>query len=859
MTHMRRGIAKSSLTLLTGLLAAASAALPAQVLITEVIPTVSTTSTAGDTVELYNAGGAPVSLTNWILTDADPGSVEGPGNFANEGSFAPPGLALPDLQPGEFAVVVVTLNTGTATFLPTNYGYLITAPLQASGGAWDGDFEQLMLLNAAEVLQDSVVWGVTDAAVSSDARDDLGELTLPTSAWFALNATNAWAGADVIMDQAAYNAADIDATGATAVSGFGAASIQRLSTGTTWSQGAPDSAANFTVTPRHRATLGNFTSDVATLAGLRPIRQTGNLTDRLIALKSSSSPDRRIDTTEDTNRYVEPGPAEMATFRAAIAQMDAGQYEAAFATAQPLGFEVVEYRDTQTGATIHLLIEREVPGQPGYAGGGIYVFDNNPEARQNLILEAPHPIQDGKTLDEAALAIPQLRPRLAMIAGTNRRNHTTLTPCTNAVVDDYRISDVAHVTTAYFHGAHLELYNAVPDTLTVQLHGFCKSCHGSAFHVIASNGVGQYRSTLTPTWLLATNINAMAHMLPNPAGVSNAAVYDYDVEFLGATNTAQGRINNGVALGNECSDDAVAAFETFLHIEQSEAVRDDPQHVIDALNHILDQRDGIVPMPTTATFFSIGGEDGRILEEAQVAGAGGVIDTTGTLRVGDDSANRAYRSVLSFDTSALPNDSVVTSAQLAMTRTGLTGDLPWDSLGDLTVDIAVGFLGASTNIEPSDWQASVAEIGVANVPPLAADLDRASAPLSASGRSAINRDGRTQLKLRFTTQDNNDGGSDYVSLASGENSTGVYRPELQLSFALPTPTPTPSPTPSIQNGDANGDGTRDLADVTEIYNLAAGLIAGPPMGDADVDNDSDVDFADGDALVEFLVNGAPIP
>lgn len=64
--------------------------------------------------------------------------------------------------------------------------------------------------------------------------------------------------------------------------------------------------------------------------------------------------------------------------------------------------------------------------------------------------------------------------------------------------------------------------------------------------------------------------------------------------------------------------------------------------------------------------------------------------------------------------------------------------------------------------------------------------------------------------------------------------------------------------PSVANGDANGDGNIDVADVTGIFNFAAG-ITGPPMGDGDVDNDTDVDATDANLLVDFLVNGTPLP
>lgn len=61
------------------------------------------------------------------------------------------------------------------------------------------------------------------------------------------------------------------------------------------------------------------------------------------------------------------------------------------------------------------------------------------------------------------------------------------------------------------------------------------------------------------------------------------------------------------------------------------------------------------------------------------------------------------------------------------------------------------------------------------------------------------------------------------------------------------------------DGDANNDGVIDVADVTLIYNVLGGVIAGPVPGDGDVDEDTDVDAADAAAITAFLVNGTPIP
>lgn len=62
----------------------------------------------------------------------------------------------------------------------------------------------------------------------------------------------------------------------------------------------------------------------------------------------------------------------------------------------------------------------------------------------------------------------------------------------------------------------------------------------------------------------------------------------------------------------------------------------------------------------------------------------------------------------------------------------------------------------------------------------------------------------------------------------------------------------------IQNGDANADGRRDVADVTAIHNFVEGLV-GSLAGDGDVDNVNGVEAADAALLADHLVNGTPLP
>lgn len=89
----------------------------AAILITEVIPNVTTSTTRGDIVELYNTGPGPVNLTDWVLTDLDDDPA---GGVPADPSFAPALIAIDDLQAGEFAVIEFVDVAGTTSWGSTN-------------------------------------------------------------------------------------------------------------------------------------------------------------------------------------------------------------------------------------------------------------------------------------------------------------------------------------------------------------------------------------------------------------------------------------------------------------------------------------------------------------------------------------------------------------------------------------------------------------------------------------------------------------------------------------------------------------------------------------------------------------------
>ena len=176
-------------------------------------------------------------------------------------------------------------------------------------------------------------------------------------------------------------------------------------------------------------------------------------------------------------------------------------------------------------------------------------------------------------------------------------------------------------------------------------------------------------------------------------------------------------------------------------------------------------------------------EDGWILESTETSGAGGTMDSTATtFRLGDEVANKQYRSILSFNTTLIPDTAVLQSVVLKIKQNGVAvGTDPFTILGSVWADIRTGTFGAGA-LELADFNsaATVNAAGAFNSTPVSSVY---SLTMNAAARNAINKLGRTQIRLRFGVDDNNDGAADYMKFLSGDFTSG--QPELVITYTLP--------------------------------------------------------------------------
>jgi Dipeptidyl aminopeptidases/acylaminoacyl-peptidases len=193
---------------------------------------------------------------------------------------------------------------------------------------------------------------------------------------------------------------------------------------------------------------------------------------------------------------------------------------------------------------------------------------------------------------------------------------------------------------------------------------------------------------------------------------------------------------------------------------------------------------GVLGSGTTLLSVAADPGDGWVLESTETSGTGGSNSTTGGLQLGDDASDRQYRTILSFDTSSVPDGATIVSATLQLRRSTLTGnDNPFTTHGECRVDIRTGYFGASSAVGNDDFNAAATATNVVSGGMSAAAGGALSTgTLTTSGLNAINKTGLTQFRLYFSVDDNDDMSADYVNFYSANNSTPANKPTLIVEY-----------------------------------------------------------------------------
>ncbi len=258
---------------------------------------------------------------------------------------------------------------------------------------------------------------------------------------------------------------------------------------------------------------------------------------------------------ETSGGFVVPTPEEQEAFRAAALALRAGDIataERALAIFQGV-FEVLDFTDGPGGP--RYLAIAEIPGgTTGLLprGWGFFFFAQSP-GREQLVIEAPHPLADRESEIDAATAVSALRPAAFLLAGAHR------------YADPRPVSDMAHTSGSVFEAVHEAALDG--GRIAAQIHGFSLAAHPGYPGLLLSAG------STTPT----------ADVLAICDAVNRGNVLC--VPFDGTAYTDLGALNN--VQGSY----AAGAFGPghFLHFETADATRADPASIGVIVNAIGDR------------------------------------------------------------------------------------------------------------------------------------------------------------------------------------------------------------------------------------------------------------------------------
>lgn len=309
-----------------------------------------------------------------------------------------------------------------------------------------------------------------------------------------------------------------------------------------------------------------------------PISDTGDLLEEKLPVIKAAIP-RRFEMTGRSG-FVVPNPDEMTAWRTLTTAMVQGDLPGACAiiAANNFPYSVIQFSDAVTAKTYNILQEDIPAVDPIAKGWGTYIF--NPSATNSLSIQIPHPLFDSFTPEEGVDTFRQLDARTLLMAGTHRYATNVQSSCQPDPNVAGNNADVAHNIENMFEPAHEVITGQPAGTVFIQIHG-----NGSANcpDVFVSNG------TTSPGPRVNQIVNCLqANPLFDPLGpdpFTAEAATPGSMCILRGTTNIQGRFSNGSP--NLCNQNAQAASENFIHIEQSARMRDpattNRQALIDAV------------------------------------------------------------------------------------------------------------------------------------------------------------------------------------------------------------------------------------------------------------------------------------
>ena len=310
-----------------------------------------------------------------------------------------------------------------------------------------------------------------------------------------------------------------------------------------------------------------------------------------------------------SNGFVAPTAPERADWRTVVDQMLGGACGFTLPASLATAAQIRTFTDSGSGKSYCLLMEVLDANNNGKVDRGWGTFMVNPAATREISHQAPHPISDSTTENQAIGLFGGTDSRSYLMAGAHRLANSGASACQSS----YGPADVAHNIDNMFHATNeaLMAFYGADDWQAIQWHGMaadtCAAAevylsHGRTVAPVAGDSNLDLKNSMMgyhPTWDLET---------PGAGACT-----------LNATDNTQGRLINGVPPASVCGTAASAYNGRFLHIEQDPGFRS-PADWIPSVNDVWP---GGAPMlPAAPTGLTAAGGNAQVsLTWSAVSGA----------------------------------------------------------------------------------------------------------------------------------------------------------------------------------------------------------------------------------------------
>jgi uncharacterized delta-60 repeat protein len=295
--------------------------------------------------------------------------------------------------------------------------------------------------------------------------------------------------------------------------------------------------------------------------------------------------------------------------------------------------------------------------------------------------------------------------------------------------------------------------------------------------------VESVRNIYIPKWDTTT---ALASSL-NPSGKGQSVTFTATVTSTSGTPTGTVAFKDGGSTITDCGAKALSGGHATCTTASLASGKHDitAQYSGDANFNSSNSSTLKQNVKTTVTFKSTGTYDGWVLESSETSGVGGTMDSTSKyIQVGDNAQKKQYRGLLSFDTASLPDTAVITKVTLKLKLQDTVGANPFNTHGNLLVDIRKGAFSGSGALQLGDFQAAASKSSIGSIPKTPSG-GWYSKIFSSTVFTYINKKGVTQFRLRFSKDADNDDIADYLKFYSGNAGTSANRPQLIIEYYVP--------------------------------------------------------------------------